>query len=274
MRSRTGRLRVQWARTEAIRFCLLAISTGSPGCSGGGSSPNPSLQYAAHTGQDHGSVNFGFDSPLPDNYFLGAWTHVVPPGSGGKGNDYPFAVYCREGEISFVSGNMGPPAWAYNANIMLFDASGAYINDFTLVFADSSYAADVDWVYVGWHLRRAGSQTSVTQYVKFIGSANLVDNQVTELVPGTWTPTSLMLGSDPNRYADTTMYIAYARIYSMDVPPTAQELSAIYTSAATPDPTAWADWPLINGDPSDVSGHGRKLTVNGAVARGIVGPTL
>jgi len=265
--------RARWTSIGAGRICLLALAAGTPACGGSGSAPNVAVQYAAHTGQDHGSVNFGFNSALPDNYFLGAWTHVVPPGSSRKGNDYPFAVLCREGEVSFVSGNIGPAEWAYNANIMLFDAAGAYINDYTLVFVDSSYATDVDWAYVAWHLRRSGSQTSVTQYVKFIGSANLVDSQVTELVPGTWSPTSLIVGADPSRYADTTMYIMYARVYSMDVPPTDQQLRAIYADAATPDPTAWADWPLIDGDPSDVSGHGRNLTVNGVV-RGIVGPKL
>jgi hypothetical protein len=49
-------------------------------------------------------------------------------------------------------------------------------------------------------------------------------------------------------------------------------VNAIYMQSATPDPSAWADWPLISGNPADVSGHGRNLTVNGAVAPGVAGP--
>lgn len=244
------------------------------GCGGSGSGNGADTPHATQTGQDHGSVHFRFDGPLPSNYFVGAWTHAVPPGSKGKGNDYPFAMYCQEGEVSFVSGNFGPSEWAYNANIMLFDSGGTYLGDFTLVFASSSYAVDVDWVYVGWHLQRSGGRTSVTQYLKFIGSPNLVDSRVTELVPGTWTPTQLLVGGDPARYADTTMYIMYARVYAMDVPPTDQQLATIYSQAATPDPAAWADWPLIDGGPTDLSGNGRDLSVDGAVVKGIAGPKL
>lgn len=242
----------------------------------GGSSPAtaPGGTSSTESGQDHGGANFTLGSAPPINYFVGAWTHVVPPTGDRKGNDYPFAVPCQEGEVSFVSGNMGAPDWAYNANIMLFDSSQTYLGDFTLVFADSTYATDVDWVYVGWHFQRSGSQTSVTQYVKFIASSNLVDNQVTELVPGTWTPTDLQVGSDPIRYPDTPMYIMYASLYAMDTPPSDEQVSAIYTRGATPDATAWGQWPLAGGDPSDISGHQRNLTVNGAIARGIPGPKL
>lgn len=243
-------------------------------CGCGGAPPSAAMSYSAHTGQDHGSANFAFDFPMPANVFLGAWTRVVPPGSQGKGNDYPFALFCQEGEISFVSGNIGPPDWAYNANIMLFDASNAYLDDYTLVFADASYASDLDWVYVAWYLQGDGAQTSVTQYIKFIGSPNLVDNQVTQLVPGRWTPTRLLVGADPNRYAETTLYIMYARVYAMEQPPSEQQLKSFYSNAATPDPTAWADWPLVSADPSDVSGHGRNLVVHGAVTPGIAGPAL
>jgi hypothetical protein len=230
--------------------------------------------YSTQTGQNHGSVNFSLDTAPPFDYFVGAWTHVVPPESGGKGNDYPFSAPCKEGEVSFVSGNIGPSEWAYNTNIMLFDTSQNYLGDFTLVFVAADYATDVDWVYVGWHFRRSSGQTSVTQYVKFIGSANLVDNKVTETVPGIWTPTALQVGGDPSRYPDTTMYIMYASLYATDVPPTDEQLNAIYTRGATPDPSAWAAWPLDDGNPADVSGHGHDLTVHGPVARGVQGPKL
>jgi hypothetical protein len=265
----------RWIRIGRMLPCLLLLLIAATvGCGGTSAAPNDEKQYSTQTGQDHGSVNFSFNSALPYNVFVGAWTHAVPPGSRGEGNDYPFVVLCQEGEVSLVSGNFGPSEWAYNANIMLFDPSGTYLGDYTLVFADASYAVDVDWVYVGWHFQRSGSQTSVTQYVKFVASPNLVDKRVTELVPGTWTPTGLLVGGDPTRYADTTMYMMYARVYAMDVPPTDQQLHAIYTQAATPDPAAWADWPLFDGAPADVSGNGRNLTVNGPVVRGVPGPKL
>ena len=261
----------------ALGLSALLLFAGPPACgktnaaADGGES---AALNATETGQNHGSVNFSLDTAPPFDYFVGAWTHVLPPGSYGKGNDYPFAVPCQEGEVSFVSGNIGPTEWAYNANIMLFDAGQSYLGDFTLAFVAADYATDVDWVYVGWHFRRSGSQTSVTQYVKFIGSPDLVDSKVTETVPGTWTPTALQIGGDPIRYPETGMYMMYASLYAMDVPPTDEQLNAIYTRGATPDPSAWADWPLIEGNPADVSGHGRNLTVNGLVAKGLRGPTL
>jgi hypothetical protein len=230
-------------------------------------------QFSTETAQAGGAVNFSLGTAPPYNYFVGAWTRVVPPmGSGVKGNDYPFTMYCQEGAIDFVSGNIATP-YLYNANIMTFDPSGNYITDYTVLTDDSTSEATCrDWVYVGWHFQRVGTSTSVTQYVKYIGSANLVDRKITQTVPGNWTPTHLLVGGDPLRDPPTPMYLMYARIYAMDAPPTDQQVNAIYMHSATPDPTAWADWPLVGGDPSDVSGNGRNLTVNGAVTEGIVGP--
>jgi hypothetical protein len=82
------------------------------------------------------------------------------------------------------------------------------------------------------------------------------------------------VGSDPVRSTDTAMYIMHARVYAMDTAPTAAQVSAIAVGSATPDTAAWADWPLVSGDPSDVSGHGRHLTVVGAVAPGVAGPLI
>jgi len=256
----------------ALLLVVALPACGDP--SAAGDAGTSAALYSSKTSQSHGSVNFSLDTPPPFDYFVGAWTHVLPPGSQGKGNDYPFAATCKEGEVSFVSGNIGTSQWVYNANIMLFDTAENYLGDFTLVFVAANYAIDVDWVYVAWHFRRSGDQTSVTQYVKFIGSPNLVDNRTTETVPGTWTPTALQIGGDPHRYPDTAMYIMYASLYATDVPPTDEQLKAIYTRGATPDPSAWADWPLIDGNPADVSGHGHTLTVNGPVAQGLQGPKL
>ena len=243
---------------------------GKPAGSGG--SGGATIGRSTETGLNHGSGYFSIKVDQLSNFFIGAWTHAQPPmGSGPKGNDYPFAAYCKEGEVSFVSGNFNAP-YRYNANIMTFDQGGAYIADYT-GFTDISTneATCRDWVYVGWHLQRNGTATNVTQYVKYLGSSNLVDNTMTEKVPGNWTPTSIWVGSD-DRWPDTSMYIMYARIYAMETAPTAAQVSAIYTRSATPDSTAWADWPLTGGDPADVSGHGRNLIVNGTVKVGIAGP--
>jgi hypothetical protein len=251
-----------------------STSTGGSGTGGvGGSSGASGVNYSAETGQDHGNVRFSANSGPPSNFFIGAWTHVQPPmGSGTKGNDYPFEMYCQEGQVSFVSGNFNSP-YKYNANIMTFDQRGSYIADYTtLVDATTTEAACRDWVYVGWHCKRNGSSTTVTQYVKYVGSSNLVDSTVTGSVPGTWTPTRLNVGGDPARYPGTPMYIMYARIYAMDTAPSASQVSAIAMHSATPDSSAWADWPLVGGSPTDVSGPGPKLTVNGAVTAGVAGP--
>ncbi len=247
-------------------------SGGSAGFDGAVGANGP-VAVATETGQDHGQAYLSLDAAPPYNYFIGAWTHVEPPiGSGPKGNDYPFAVFCQEGEVSFVSGNFASP-YNYNANIMTFDSAGNYINDYTF-FADpnSTEAICRDWVYVGWHFQRTGGSTSVTQYVKYVGSSNVVDSTIVQSVPGDWTPTRVCVGTDPIRYPDTPMYIMYARIYALDVPPSAAEVQAIYLHSATPDATAWADWPLVAGNPADVSGHGRDLTVTGTIAPGIPGP--
>ncbi len=241
--------------------------------SGGGSVGSSGVQYSAETGQNHGSVRFSINSGPPYNYFIGAWTHVRPPmGSGTKGNDYPFEMYCQEGQVSFVSGNFNAP-YKYNANIMTFDGRGNYIADYTtLVDSTTTESICRDWVYVGWHSRRNGANTTVTQYVKYVGSSNLVDSTVTGNVSGNWTPTHLNVGGDPERYPETSMYIMYARIYAMDTAPSAAQVNAIYMHSTTPDSSAWADWPLVSGSPTDVSGHGRNLTVNGAVTAGVAGP--
>jgi len=248
-------------------------ATGGSGTGGGLGGGSTGVQYSAETGQNSGSVRFSINSGPPYNYFIGAWTHVQPPiGSGTKGNDYPFEMYCQEGQVSFVSGNFNSP-YKYNANIMTFDQRGSYIADYTtLVDATTTESSCRDWVYVGWHCRRIGGNTTVTQYVKYVGSSNLVDSTVTGNVPGNWTPTRLNVGGDPARYPGTPMYIMYARIYPMDTAPSAAQVSAIYMHSATPDPSAWADWPLIGGNPADVSGHGRNLTVNGSVTAGVAGP--
>jgi hypothetical protein len=72
--------------------------------------------------------------------------------------------------------------------------------------------------------------------------------------------------------AATPMDIMHARIHAMDAAPTASEVNRIYMHSATPDPAVWADWPLFGGNPADVAGHGRDLTMNGAVAPGVLGP--
>ena len=249
---------------------VLAAAVVSSACSAGSSG---AVQYSTETGQNYGSVNFSINSGPPYNYFIGAWTHVQPPmGSGTKGNDYPFEMYCQEGQVGLVSGNFDAP-YQYNANVMTFGQSSGYIADYTtLVDPTTNEATCRDWVYVGWHFLRDGANTAVTQYVKYVGSSNLVDSTITASVPGNWTPTHLNVGGDPMRYSGTPMYIMYARIYAMDAAPTASQVNAIYMQSATPDPSAWADWPLISGNPADVSGHGRNLTVNGAVAPGVAGP--
>ncbi|HJX62389.1 MAG TPA: hypothetical protein VJ860_00380 [Polyangia bacterium] len=249
---------------------VLAAAVVRSACSAGSSG---AVQYSTETGQNYGSVNFSINSGPPYNYFIGAWTHVQPPmGSGTKGNDYPFEMYCQEGQVGLVSGNFDSP-YQYNANVMTFGQSGGYIADYTtLVDPTTNEATCRDWVYVGWHFLRDGANTAVTQYVKYVGSSNLVDSTITASVPGNWTPTHLNVGGDPMRYPGTPMYIMYARIYAMDAAPTASQVNAIYMQSATPDPSAWADWPLISGNPADVSGHGRNLTVNGAVAPGVAGP--
>jgi hypothetical protein len=254
-------------------FVVTATGGGMTGTASVTVSDSGGTQYSTETAQQDGAVDLSLESAPPYNYFIGAWTHVVPPmGSGVKGNDYPFAMYCQEGEVSFVSGNFATPFY-YNANIMTFDAKGRYIDDYTvLVDGFATEAMCRDWVYVGWHFQRMGTSTSVTQYVKYVGSANLVDSKITQTVPGTWTPSRLQVGSDPVHAPSTPMYIMYARIYAMDTPPTDEEVDAISMHSATPDPTAWADWPLVDGDPSDVSGNGRNLTVNGAVGQGVLGP--
>lgn len=230
-------------------------------------------RVAAETGQQHGQAYLALDTAPPFNYFIGAWTHVVPlTGTGPKGNDYPFATFCQEGEVSFVSGNFATP-YNYNANIMTFDGSGKYIADYTLLLDNHTTEAMCrDWVYVAWHFQRMGGSTNVTQYVKYVGSPNLVDSLIAQSVPGDWTPLNLYVGTDPLRYATDPMYIMYARIYAMDVPPSPGQVQAIYMHSATPDTTAWADWPLLGGSVTDVSGHGRDLTVIGPVTAGIPGP--
>ena len=266
------------AGTGGRRAGTGGISTATGGSStvggpAGGATGATGVQYSAETGQNHGSVRFSLNSGPPYNYFIGAWTHAQPPmGSGTKGNDYPFEMFCQEGQVRFVSGNFYSP-YKYNANIMTFDQPGNYIADYTtLVDSTSTEASCRDWVYVGWHFRRNGANTTVTQYVKYVGSPNLVDSTVTGSVPGNWTPTRLNVGGDPVAYPGTSMYIMYARIYPMDTAPSASQANAIYMHSATPDPSAWADWPLIGGSPADVSGHGRNLTVNGAVTAGVAGP--
>ena len=250
-----------------------SVGSGGAQASSGSAGATSTGQSSTETGRNHGSVNFSINSGPPYNYFIGAWTHVQPAmGSGPKGNDYPFEMYCQEGQVSFVSGNFNAP-YHYNANIMTFDQAGRYLADYTtLVDAKTNEATCRDWVYVGWHFLRNGTNTTVTQYVKYVRSSQLVDSTVTGSVPGNWTPTHLNVGGDPARYPATPMYIMYARIYAMDAAPTASQVSAIYTHSATPDASAWGDWPLIAGNPADVSGHGRSLTVNGAVAAGVAGP--
>jgi hypothetical protein len=43
-------------------------------------------------------------------------------------------------------------------------------------------------------------------------------------------------------------------------------LKVMPSRSVTPDTTAWIDWPLVSGNPADVSGHGRNLTIYGTIS--------
>jgi hypothetical protein len=216
---------------------------------------------------EYGVVN----SAPPINLFIGAWTHVTRPmGSGSKGNDYPFVVSTSESPYIYcVSGNMGwdggANSWVYNANTMT--GSGDHVT----VYLHTTETEARDWVYVAWHFQRSGSRTKTTQYVKF-GPNGPTQQVAQETVTELYTWTKLYMGGCPND-GGYSSYMQYARAYDMSSPPDTATVTAI-AMRTTHDPTAWGEWPLIDAGTSDVSGHGRNISISGSWISGIEGPAL
>ncbi|MBK8476044.1 MAG: hypothetical protein IPL39_06935 [Opitutaceae bacterium] len=212
----------------------------------------------------------------PTDCYIGCWTHVVAPvGAGQKGNDYPFVIECSEsvaGEPQLnilVSGNMGydlgAGSWYYNQNIM------TNTGDHVTWYAHGDEAAFRGWVYNAWHFQRIGANTKATQFLK-VGIDGPMEITSQEILPNeTCTPSAVHVGGGPR--CSGNVYLQYAKIYTMTTAPSVAQAEAI-ALRRIPDPTAWADWPLLGGAVSDTSGHGRHLTVEGSVAPGILGPLL
>lgn len=205
---------------------------------------------------------------------LSTWTHVVQAGP--SGNDYPFVIGCgpnnavsgcSDDYIICVAGNVGPDApYYYNVNTM------SCTGDHDTVYARCTEAEAHAWVFVAWHISQSAGGTTIRQYLK-LGPAGTMTQVNPTAGPETqatrYAVRNLSVGgSARGDWAPT--YQMYSRVHEMGVP-TAEQVDAIAMNVHA-DATAWADWSLIAGDLTDRSGHGRHLTVHGAVHPGIPGP--
>lgn len=238
----------------------------------GTSTPPISTEFGRANWSDTAFLNEG---PPADSYW-GCWTHVVAPvGAGQKGNDYPFVIECSETVANepqlniMVSGNMGydegAGSWCYNQNIM------TNTGDHVTWYAHGDEAAFRGWVYNAWHFQRIGPNTKATQYLK-VGIDGPMEITSQEILPNeACTPIAVHVGGGPR--CSGNVYLQYAKIYAITTAPSEAQAEAL-ALRRTPDPAAWADWPLLGGTLADVSGHGRHLTVEGNVHQGELGPLL
>ncbi len=241
------------------------------------------------------------------NLYIGAWTHTVEPmgygtvpnpeGYTGTGNDYPFVIQCSETVsglpqlLLMISGNIGFDStlqnYVYNQNITTNtgDYSTIYINpgQYGGIPGYPDEAEMRGWVYVAWHYFATDSGTVVHQFTKFgIDGAVIATPPAIINGMGGWpppdspapefvTPVSICVGGGDRGSA--RIFMQYAKVYAINTPPSLSEVNSI-ALMTKPDTSAWADWPLIEGDMRDVSGHKRNLTIKGTANAGIEGPKL
>jgi hypothetical protein len=262
-----------------------------------GSASGPSTEFCRAEWSDYASREA--DS-LGADFYIGAWTRVDEPiGFAVNSNDYPFVMPCAETVngarqlILTISGNIGYDAgagsWAYNQNIT--SNSGDYSTIYVHADRFPSYPAGQPdesamrgWVYAAWHFKRSSEGTIVNQFLKF-GVDGAVIRTPQDIVDGTGvfsepmpppspeyaTPVSVCVGGGPRGWGK--LYMQYAKAYRMAEAPTEEEVDAI-SRRTSPDPQAWADWPLVGADLRDVSGHGRDLAMVGNAYPGPAGPAF
>jgi hypothetical protein len=277
--------------------CLLASLAVSCVFSAQPSGGSPSTEFCRAECSDYATREA--DS-LGTDFYIGAWTRVVEPeGHRFNSNDYPFVLPCSEtvggvGQLILtISGNIGydegAGSWAYNQNITTNtgDYSVVYVRTDGLPrypAGQPDEAAMRGWVYAAWHFKRSAQGTLVSQYLKFgpSGAAALVARDAvdgtggfTEFLPPPApeyaTPVSICVGGGPRGWG--RLHMQYAKVYRMEEPPTEAEVDAIALNTS-PDPRAWADWPLVGAGLKDVSGHGRDLAMTGQAYPGPAGPSF
>jgi hypothetical protein len=283
---------------------MTPASTPSPAASptfGDPASPRPCTEFGREAWTDYARYPDDGLQDLPGtDFYVGAWTRVLEPmGYPQNSNDYPFIIPCAQSVggqsqlILTISGNIGydggAGSWAYNQNITsnTGDYSTVYVHPGRFEGYPAGRPDEADmrgWVYVAWHFARSAAGTVVNQYCKFgpsgavirspvdvIDGTGVFDGSAPSPLPEYATPLAICVGGGDRGWATT--YMQYAKVYLMGQAPSAAEVDAI-SRRTSPDPAAWADWPLAGGDLSDVSGHGRDLVMRGSAYPGPDGPAL
>jgi hypothetical protein len=264
----TGIFRIATRARIATSACFLVVfMLNIRAATAAGSSSEPSSVFWDYLG--NGIISKAYINAIPSGQFLVCgWARCNESfQTWGKGNDYPFYID--------ASGSGGRGIWCISGNLITADLYNQnttlyFDGDRNTVYLPVTLSEALGWVFVAWHFRNNGSKVVIKQYSKFGVDGNLTLNSTDS---GTAvTHTGIWLGSNAHDLSKG-INVIYARVYEMAAPTTNWLNSVALNPDA--DPTAWADWSLVNYDTTDRSGHGRNLTLGpGTLQTGYLGPAI